>query len=376
VAGVGLLAEEGLAVGGRVLDPAGQPLADALVSGFPPPSLVSFGSAFDRDLYPESRTGADGAFRLAGFDPGKVRLRVRHAAHRPREIDAQAGQQDVEIRLEGFAALSGIVVSLTDGEPVATFTVSARPSEGLFRPGDMFGAGAGEQFERVVRPKRFADRQDGTFTLERLTPGTYDVTVTAEGFGERTEPDVEVAASGRRGLVLMLAPEAALLGQVVDGRSGAPVSGALVRAAGDGTISDLLNSMASPSRTERTDAQGRFRFGGLGAGTLKPAIEHPAYRVLSLGELQLQEGEQRDLGVLRLSVGASVYGTVRDAVARCRTWASWSPTPPVRCSSARAPMRRASTACRACRPARSTSCAWTSASTWAATPRPWTCSKT
>jgi hypothetical protein len=307
-----LVAEPGLTIGGRVLDGAGQPLEGVSVAGSPPPSLLSFGGDFDRMLYPEGSTAADGSFQLTGFEPGKVRLRFQHVAHALLTMDVEAGRLDVEARLQARAALSGIVVSLVDGEPVRDFSVSARPSEGLFKPGDWFGAEAGQGFARVLRPRRFENREDGTFTLDSVVPGAYDVSVTAAGFGELLEKQVEVPEAGRRGLVLMLEPECAVIGRVVDARTGQAVPGAIVRSGTGSSVSDMLESMAAPGPTARTDAQGDFRFGGLAAGALKLSIEHAAYRALGVAELQLRPGETRDLGRLALSAGASVYGTVRD----------------------------------------------------------------
>ncbi|MBM3986030.1 MAG: hypothetical protein FJ296_10145, partial [Planctomycetes bacterium] len=309
---VRLVAEPGLTIGGRVLDTAGQPLEGVSVRGSPPPSMLSFGANFDQMLYPEGSTAADGSFQLTGFEPVKVRLAFHDPDHAALTLDVEAGRLDIEARLQARASLSGIVVSLVDGEPVTDFTLSARPSEGLFKPGDWFGAEAGQGFLRVIRPRHFTDREDGTFTLDRFIPGSYEVSVSAAGFGERVEKGVEVPEGGRRGLVLMLEPECAVIGRVVDARTGKPVPGAIVRSGTGSSISDMLESMAAPGPTARTDAQGAFRFGGLAAGALRLSIEHSGYRALGLAELQLQPGETRDLGRLLLSVGASVYGTVRD----------------------------------------------------------------
>jgi uncharacterized GH25 family protein len=309
---VRLVAEPGLTVGGRVLDTAGQPLEGVSVRGSPPPSLLSFGANFDQMLYPEGSSAADGSFQLTGYEPGKVRLGFHDKDHAALTLDVEAGRLDVEARLQARATLSGIVVSLVDGEPVTDFTLSARPSEGLFKPGDWFGAEAGGGFLRVIRPRHFTDREDGTFTLDGIVPGSYEFSVSAAGFGERLEKGVEVPEGGRRGLVLMLEPECAVVGRVVDARTGQPVPGAIVRSGTGASISDMLESMASPGPTARTDAQGAFRFGGLAAGALRLSIEHASYRALGVAELQLQPGETRDLGRLLLSAGASVYGTVRD----------------------------------------------------------------
>ncbi len=309
-----LVAEEGLAVSGRVLDQAGLPLEAARVHGFPPPSMMSFGATFERELRPDTVTDASGVFRLAGFDAGKVRLRVSRDGYRAQQLDVLAGDAGVEVRVSPLASVSGIVVSLVDGEPVPAFSVGLTPSEGLFQPGDMFGTEAESGFEKLVRPRRFSGREDGTFTLDGVTPGSYSMRVTADGFGARVEEDVEVTEAGRRGLVVMLEPECSVLGQVLDGRTGAPILGATVRTSKGGGIADMMDAMVQPGPSTRSDGQGRFRLAGLPAGPVRLTIEHLRFRTLGVPDVVLQAGEARDLGPLRMSAGAAVYGTVTDAL--------------------------------------------------------------
>jgi Carboxypeptidase regulatory-like domain len=314
VEGLELLAEKGLTVSGRVLDSAGAPLVDVEVHGFPKPSLISFGATFERDLYPEVDTAEDGSFTLSGYEPGDVRLRCSRKDLRVQTLDVDAGATGVEVRMEGLTTLSGIVISLADGEPVSDFSVGAQPSEGLFQPGDFMGAEAEAGFERLIRMKPFHDREDGTFTLEGVVPGSYEVSVKAKGFGEHLEPDVQVDAPGRRGLVIMLEPECAVSGLVVDSRSGVPLSGAIVRVGGGGGVMEMMSEMGKPAAQERSDGQGRFRLGGLPQGTLRLTIEHKGHRALGVPEFALARGEARDLGTLALSTGAVVYGTVYDTL--------------------------------------------------------------
>ena len=314
VEGVELLAEEGLEISGRVLDAAGAPLKGVRVQGYPKPSMLAFGSAFERDLYPRAHTAEDGTFAVRGYDPGDVRLRCSRDGLRAQSLDVEAGSRDVEVRMEALSSLSGIVVSLADGEPVTSFSVSAKPSDGLFKPGDWMGTEAESSFERLIRPRGFHDRQDGTFTLENVVPGTFNVTVTAKGFGAHVEPDIEVDTGGRRGLVIMLEPECAVVGLAVDARSGAPVAGAIVRSGAGGGVMQMMNEMATPAPFVRSDSQGRFRLGGLSPGTVRLSIDHPGYRALGVPEFVLAHGEEHDLGTLGLSTGASVHGTVFDTL--------------------------------------------------------------
>jgi hypothetical protein len=312
---VRLLADTGLTLSGRVLDEDGQPIAEVRLRGYPPPGMMSFGGAFDRELRPQVSSHEDGSFEIEGLEAGKVRVDADAPGFHGASVDAKAGDTGVELRLGRLTTLAGIVVSLTDGEPVRNFSLVLEPAEGLFDAKTMFGGGGGAEqaFGRIVRD-RFTSREDGTFSVNRVVPGSYDAIFSANGFGLHTEPALEIPREGRRGVVVMLEPEAAAFGVLVDSRSGEPVSGAVVRTSAGNSMSDLMNGMVRPAAKARSDSAGRFRLGELSAGAVSLVVEHPQYMRLGLTELVLAAGEQHDLGTLRLSKGGAVFGTVYDAI--------------------------------------------------------------
>ncbi len=310
---VSLLAEAGLAVAGTVVDDAGQPVPSATVRGFPPPSMVDFRTAMERELRPTATTDEQGRFELGGFDEGKVRVRANAPAFQAGQVDVQAGDHAVVLRLERSCAVSGIVVALDDGEPVATFDVGLLPSKGLFDMSDPFGIA--DRMEGVRPSRSFRNTEDGSFTIDDIRPGTYDVKASAKGFGPVTRKALEVGAEGRKGIVLMLPPEATVTGLVVDGPTGRPVEGASVSIGGGGSIMETVTSgMLADGPRATTDGQGRFRLGGLPPEPVKLLVQHSDYKDLGIPELVLAPGEQRDLGVLSLSAGAAVFGKVLDGL--------------------------------------------------------------
>jgi hypothetical protein len=275
--------------------------------------MMSMGAAFDRELRPTTQSADDGSFRLDGLDAGKVRVDCDAKGFHGSNTDVEAGATGVELRLERLVTLSGVVVSLVDSEPVRNFSVVLEPSEGMFQAKNLFGGGGQDVWTRIARGS-FSGREDGTFTLEGVTPGSYDAIFSARGFGLHTEAAIDVPKDGRHGLVVMLEPEAAAFGIVVDALGGTPVPGAVVRTSTGTSMTDMMNGMVRPAATARSDSAGRFRVTGLAGGSVKLVVEHPQYMKLGLADLTLAAGEQHDLGTLRLSKGASVFGTVYDAV--------------------------------------------------------------
>jgi protocatechuate 3,4-dioxygenase beta subunit len=310
VGDVALVADPGLSVEGRVTDAAGQGLPNAYVSGRRPRSLTNMYSGLDGGHPTHGTADAEGRFRLVGFDPGGVHLEVRLSGYIEAEQEVQAGAVDVTVVMQASVSLSGIVVSTADGEPVAEFRAGLTPSGGLFDPSDPLGM---EKRMTGARSSQvFRDRADGTFTLEDLEPGTYDLTVHAEGFGDTTVAGIELGVEGRKGQIVMLPPESVVTGQVVAALSGLPIEGALVAPAKSSPIEQMFEGMLGKGPRSTTDAEGRFRVGGLDSRPLNLHVQHDDFRERTEEAIVLAAGETRDLGRIVLSSGGRVHGRVLD----------------------------------------------------------------
>jgi protocatechuate 3,4-dioxygenase beta subunit len=150
---------------------------------------------------------------------------------------------------------------------------------------------------------------DGTFRLEGLSPGIYDLSAStpagARGAGEVVVDDRDVAD-----LEVTIAAPIGVEGRVTDPQ-GAPIAGARVSAR---TIGDERVSWGR-SRIEVTDAQGAFRAVGLPAGALTLLAERDGVGVAAWGPDPVEPGGSRHVE-LRLGKGASLVGTVREADGR------------------------------------------------------------
>ncbi len=315
VADIVLLADPGLEVAGRIEDEAGQPVAGATVYASRPTSFTDTSAAMDGRYRDSVNTDTDGAFRIGGLEEGKLVLRARASGFSAIKQDATAGDLHVLMTLSPLTTVSGIVVSLVDGEPVSDFRVSLLPAGGLFDLANM--EKMQERMGSMKSARVFRGREDGTFTLEDVEPGDYDLTVSSAGFGTTLHGGLEVGAAGTRGLVVMLPPEATLSGSVVSARDGHPVEGASVSTAKRGMLSALTENLVGTGPESTTDKAGHFELGGLsGNAAVNLTVRHDSFRELAVPELVLVPGESRDLGALALSAGSAVHGRVLDATGR------------------------------------------------------------
>jgi RNA polymerase sigma-70 factor (ECF subfamily) len=216
-------------------------------------SVVIVGSEFHA-----IETDGDGRFRLVadvGVTQGQVRATA--AGHRPEVVRvATVGAADVELALEPLVAIEGRVL---DG--------NGRPA-----------AGAEVRWSGNTGPRTSADT-DGRFHLSASAPSaTRPVVIVARNAGRGF---AVASVTDAKPVELRLAPAAVITGVVLDA-DGAPVAGAIVRAAPgvegpDGqsawTILELLGHDSFGGSA--TDAQGRFRIDDLPAEPIAVHADRP-----------------------------------------------------------------------------------------------------
>jgi protocatechuate 3,4-dioxygenase beta subunit len=308
--GIELVADEGLGIDGRVLTEAGAPVPGAQLTAGRAPGMFDMTQAVDQALRREARSDEEGRFRIAGLEPGSLRVEARAEGMLTATVTAAAGATDVLLQLQPTVSLSGIVVSTRDSEPVSDFRIALLPAGGAFNFADP--AAWEERFAGTRGNEVFKDRADGTFTITGVRPGDYDLQVQAAGFGRVELKALEIPKTGRRGQVVMLPPEARAVGRVVAAATGLPVDNAQVSITTSGMMEMMMDGMLGNAPRASTDADGRFTLGKLGPGPLALTVKHNAYRELGLPERILAAGEQLELGEIRLSAGSAVYGKVED----------------------------------------------------------------
>ena len=257
----------GPVVTGRVLDPAGRPLAGATVYGgraqnWAGPPLDSRVHATNTwSARRETRTGEDGRFELEGMIPGAARLAVRASGCAPYDDDAlllpgAAPRHDVgDLLLERGVVLWGRVVA-PGGFGVADAEIVRLDDAPTF----FFGA-TGKKRGALLA----SAANDGSFRVDVLAPGPWKLMVISDAHPDRVfEGATETPEQG--GLVFQLEPGAEIAGRV-EGGDREPASVA-VRVSPPGPL--RLDSLSGPLpwREATCAPDGSFTVGGLEPGAV------------------------------------------------------------------------------------------------------------
>ncbi|MBI4603179.1 MAG: carboxypeptidase regulatory-like domain-containing protein [Planctomycetes bacterium] len=303
---VAVALEPGSSMSGRVLDPAGAPVAEAIVwaNARASPSVPGLAPWEDgsRIAMQVARTGGDGHYRLEGLSP--------HGAYFLTAIHPRFAAGTVEgIRVQAREDLEGIDIMVRPGGRIQGRVVDAR---GLPVPEarvDVRDRRAWERW-RVGRPVvPFPDPAgascstdpEGRYESPRLPAGEYDVQASSKGLLEAKRSGVQVLEGQTTGGVdFTLLKGETLVGRVMEA-SGAPVAGAEV------------SLYASGVRDLQTDAEGRFRAEGVRPGGVSGSVRKRGFEKLDLetevpcAELVLQlERSGRISGAVRVPEGAEI----------------------------------------------------------------------
>jgi protocatechuate 3,4-dioxygenase beta subunit len=270
-------------IDGRVMTAAGSPLGGAtVVLGW---DVDADQRAGERVPVATVRARPDGAFHIAKVPPGRYRLRAHapeHADGRLR-IEVHPGEAlTTSVRLAHAETLKGQVVD-HKGQPIPGARVLvwslADPAE---------------------RPRETTSDDAGRFVLGGLTRGLHRLIAEAPGFGSVEQGPIEVPAAAP---VLRMQTEGhSITGVVTAG--GVPVGGARVVIGGENL---------TPSRETQTRADGRFLFGGLGAGGyVLRAVRGGEVSRPSLEVMLDHSGDRPPVVKLQLAQGWMISGRVVD----------------------------------------------------------------
>ena len=246
-----ILAPAGATLSGRVTDSGGHPLSGVAV-------WLRAGDGGEWGREPATTTGADGAFAVAGLPPNEeLEVDLCHEGLLPDlESLPTVPPEPLDLTLRPALRLDGTVV-YSDGEPVRDAYLLARPVDET------------EHIE-TYRPCATGEKTDptdaeGRFTLTPLEAGSYELTVSVEGF-QRRQPWKTAVVPGPDSLRIVLERGATLTGRVTDPQ-GQPVPGAWMTA--NGPESDTVSAL--------TEADGSYRLTGIETGSVLVAVTHQGF---------------------------------------------------------------------------------------------------
>jgi len=313
-----LILKSGLEARGRVVDPAGQPIAGASVRVSRPQGETSrfmfrIGGMEDREK-PDAWSGADGSFRVAGLEPGDYVVVVQREGYALKQVPSATVQAEgptnwPPIVLSPGVAIAGFVRN-GKGEPVVSAQVSS------------FAVDAGPRGTAVTDP-------EGRFRLDGFgTDRPVMLSVRAEGYAslqrQVTPPSEDLS--------LVLKTTGTIRGRVEDAATHAPVTAFTASfAAPRGGFGGIQIRMGGESERSFQSPDGSFELTDVPAGKWKVVATAPTYRSAEVAGIEIGEGETKEGIVLQLKKGASVSGRVLDPrrVGVPNASVSWSEGPGV-----------------------------------------------
>ncbi|MFH0946934.1 MAG: carboxypeptidase-like regulatory domain-containing protein, partial [Planctomycetota bacterium] len=212
-----------------------------------------------------ARTDRAGGFRVSGlFEAEKLVLVIRKEGFDPRRVyevlpDEKAatfGEQR-RIVLSPLLSLTGRALDSRTRTPLVRFTVAARPVGDPPSQVDDLGAILTRRHERSHGFKS----GDGSFELERLQPGAYEVTVRARGYRASGPHRVHLPVLPGFEDLHLLTPGSVVAGRVLSG-DGAPVASVPVFLVAAGPADEGKKS--DQSRKERRQGALQRTTGGSG----------------------------------------------------------------------------------------------------------------
>jgi uncharacterized GH25 family protein len=248
------------AIAGVVVDDTSQPVAEVQVNAFP--DILGGNTPESISLAGMSSATTDGAgrFSIRGLPEGSYRLRAARATGGRYDwgqqgTPAKVGDKNIKITLAADGSVVGKLVLEGAGAPKAAIVQLG------YQPSTPAAA-------------------DGTFKLEGVAPGKYDLRVRGADFAEFTQRDVEVKPGKPTDVgTLTLVRGRKLVGKVIDA-AGNAVPGAKVK------TGDMLFSMQGAedqmenweemtgARTDVTDQNGKFTVIGIAKKATSVIAEH------------------------------------------------------------------------------------------------------
>ena len=299
---VQIVLKAGSVISGTVRDKAGNGVAGWIVAARPQSqSGVMLGLLGGGD--PPEPTGPDGAFLVEGLTAGETYelLAMGQNGGGPRKSGVVA-PADVELLVSEKGRIRGTVVDADTGKPVPDFEVGYSGVGGMlmrFRMGD--GRAPGGVFMAV-------HSDDGSFVLEDVAAGKWDVQATASGYQKGSASGVTVDEGGSaEGVEVRLVRGSAVSGRVLENATGRPVIDATVRAEPASGGGPRRMFAADDDGSVTTDADGRFRIEGLASGSYTLTATHPEWTE----ETERVELKDQPATVeIRLGRGSAIGGAV------------------------------------------------------------------
>ena len=293
---------DGRSLGGRVLSTSGAPLREATVT-------FELTEPFINSWLESLTTWTDGTgrFRVDGLPAtAPVRLSIHARGHESLRVPRPpVGDTDAVFTLEPLGSVSGRVVDDATSTPVSSFRIRFVTPPG--RTGEPYVVPDNGDSISVSDP-------DGRFEIEiALRPGVAcALEASATGYAPAVIPRIMLGDVPDPTALELRLRAASSVGGIVLAGNDAPVSDAVIRVISkDRPLTPYVDGMDAHRAAAHTDERGAFEIGGLAAGKIALAIEHPDFGLAVDGPFDVPAGGRVER-IVRPERGTVVAGTATD----------------------------------------------------------------
>ncbi|MEO8350299.1 MAG: carboxypeptidase regulatory-like domain-containing protein [Chthoniobacteraceae bacterium] len=274
--GVDVIAQPGETLTGRVIDPSGRSVANA---------LIELTDALGRDFL--ATTDRNGVYRFAGLAPGSASIDL-DVSHLVPLNDAVVKLVSGDSNTRDFSLASGGFLQGRVLEPGGT------PAGGAELIARLVGGG---DFSRTITAGF-----DGRFRLGGLPAGTYELVATDDGFGAGVLAQILVGNNATTPVDdISLTEGGRVSGTITDAATGQPIVGARFGPT-------VIGQQQAPFLS---DAAGTFSAPNLTPGSFTALITAPGY-ISGFAQITLDSGENEILDVALRPLG-QIDGVVQAA---------------------------------------------------------------
>ncbi|WP_437509850.1 carboxypeptidase regulatory-like domain-containing protein [Sorangium sp. So ce1099] len=284
-------------IAGRVAEPAGAPVAGAMVCALLAPGPLSLEETREPVC---AQAAGDGRYMLTGLLPARWMISASAPGHRPAHHASRDGSRAPFVALGAGEARTGVDLVL--------------PVGGVEVRGHVEDIGGGAVSGALVAINSFASGPAAAVVTRADAQGAYAVWIDEGPYGARAEADgyaqgtAQSVAPGPP-LKLLLTPASALVGRVIEAGTGTPVEGAKVTLDNGGGWGNIAPGVP----VARSDAEGRFRLDRLPPGRYKLAARALGKVGQARESVLLGVGQTSSEVVIELHRAAVVAGRVEIA---------------------------------------------------------------
>lgn len=235
-----------LSVSGVVLDPDGRPIARAIVN------------CDEKNL--TATSDEDGNFTLSPAAAACSAFAI-HPSFNASERTTLHGGAGNTLRLLSGGAISGVVLD-ESGSAVPSFLLAV---ESFLPKAEAGPSSALGRSQRVSNPA-------GQFTLDRLSPGRYVLTASADGRPPTRSDEIDVDAGRTSNTRITLRKGATLSGTILDADARKPVEGARV------ALDAITSTGANAIKDAVSDANGAYTLEGVPPGPFSIRVAKDGFR--------------------------------------------------------------------------------------------------